>query len=613
MRLYQFKKNLRQAMDNNIPDLGWKDEARNSILAHIRKSKSWQEQPSDTGFEFGSLNSLFSGNILKPVAAMVLILTIVSSSFVTAVSAARASLPGDRLYAVKLGIERAQVGLTFSESKKTELEMSFAGTRLKEISTIIDNTTAEEAKNEVKLDRDPLEKSTKKKEAAENIGKAIERFNDNLNSVQERLEKISTKQDNGTPQQDETVGKKALEISKLVNEKTIDLEDNLLEIKQKITENAPQKEVAQPLAIDVVIKEAEEARQAAETVKDTSESLPAVDNSEKDVVLEATAATINKDDADLLETLDGALESVGDTNTKSLEVFVEKASESTDQGVKQEAVEKLQAKIVKIEKKLVKTEEKIEQVATESQGVGDVLLIEKSAKEDIGILNAKEYSIGHATGTAPIEETKAAGQEKEVILKNPAAQDASKESSSPIAAEGKESASSTPEILIDKKEDVLLKKEEPAKKEEVSIKDVIKETQEKPKQAKEAIKEVKKILDNKNTDNLGGAFEKVKEVIDIVKQANQTINNVQVEIKSQKKAEQESENIDKEAPKNLNSNPLNSDDANGQVQGEQVQSEKDNNNKAANKESASANSSDGEAPKEGVPAVAELNAEAVKS
>jgi len=600
-------------MDNNIPDLGWKDEARNSILAHIRKSKSWQEQPSDTGFEFGSLNSLFSGNILKPVAAMVLILTIVSSSFVTAVSAARASLPGDRLYAVKLGIERAQVGLTFSESKKTELEMSFAGTRLKEISTIIDNTTAEEAKNEVKLDRDPLEKSTKKKEAAENIGKAIERFNDNLNSVQERLEKISTKQDNGTPQQDETVGKKALEISKLVNEKTIDLEDNLLEIKQKITENAPQKEVAQPLAIDVVIKEAEEARQAAETVKDTSESLPAVDNSEKDVVLEATAATINKDDADLLETLDGALESVGDTNTKSLEVFVEKASESTDQGVKQEAVEKLQAKIVKIEKKLVKTEEKIEQVATESQGVGDVLLIEKSAKEDIGILNAKEYSIGHATGTAPIEETKAAGQEKEVILKNPAAQDASKESSSPIAAEGKESASSTPEILIDKKEDVLLKKEEPAKKEEVSIKDVIKETQEKPKQAKEAIKEVKKILDNKNTDNLGGAFEKVKEVIDIVKQANQTINNVQVEIKSQKKAEQESENIDKEAPKNLNSNPLNSDDANGQVQGEQVQSEKDNNNKAANKESASANSSDGEAPKEGVPAVAELNAEAVKS
>lgn len=195
---------MRQLRANTLPSQSFKARARIEILAEVQRSPLCQPDI----FSARSFSNL--GLLLRPAGMMILIMALVlSGGSIATVAAAKSSLPGDILYPVKIGLERAQINLAFSEQKQTELEMNFANSRLEEVNKIIAQADSEA-------------KATTKA----NITQAMDHFASSLNSVQDKLKNAP------------------VEVSKLVSQKTTALEDNLLQIKVNV---ATDKEIEKAL------------------------------------------------------------------------------------------------------------------------------------------------------------------------------------------------------------------------------------------------------------------------------------------------------------------------------------------------------------------------------
>lgn len=218
MMFYRCKKLIRQAGSGINPAESWKQSTREALLAEIRRSPVWRQTQNQ--LQVKKVSSSFASFlpnyrvIFRPMGVMAMIAAVVFSGSIATVSAARSSLPGDTFYPVKIGLERAQISLALSQEKKAELEIAFAGSRLKEAEEIM-------ARENSSPDRQI-------KDAA-NIGEAIFHLTAGLDSVQKRLEDIN-KADNAQA---------AVGISKLVNDNALVLEENLLQLKGKIVKDQP--------------------------------------------------------------------------------------------------------------------------------------------------------------------------------------------------------------------------------------------------------------------------------------------------------------------------------------------------------------------------------------
>jgi len=363
MNFRSYKKILSNQVSGFCPESDWKKSSREALLAQIRQTKVWQ-QPEESSFFGSAFSAMFARHMLKPVLAGFLVFTTIIYSSIFTVQTAKASLPGDMIYPVKLGIENVRVGLVFSESKKAELEVQFAGTRLEEVKEVIGKEVLQGLAPEITKQN--------KKEVQRDIKKAIQEFSENIGSVQKRLEKIEIEQKSS---------EKVLEISKLVNEKTTELEQDLIKIKEKIIEKPVVSEpiIAEVESIESVINESTDIEETVETIE---EIIPTDEIQVKDQYIEvleatetATGTTSNQlaldeesdqEDEDFLESIEIALDTIDKANTKSLEVFVVKASESNNENTKQNAVEKLQSKIEKVEKDITNVGDKITKITEKS-------------------------------------------------------------------------------------------------------------------------------------------------------------------------------------------------------------------------------------------------------
>ena len=125
-------------------------EGRNRLLAEVDRMK-------ETGaFAKNGTKSVFSrysgqwfkniGNLLVgkentdmkllPRLAIYGLMTVLIAGFFT-VNASASSLPGDSLYGLKLGMERAQLALTFNDDARLELEGEFEDERLDEVGALL--------------------------------------------------------------------------------------------------------------------------------------------------------------------------------------------------------------------------------------------------------------------------------------------------------------------------------------------------------------------------------------------------------------------------------------------------------------------------------------------
>lgn len=76
-----------------------------------------------------------------PTAIVVLILVLTGT-----VQAAKSSLPGDNLFAVRKAMEKAQLGLTRNEDSRASLELEFANARLEDAQKVIAKNDNDQSK-----------------------------------------------------------------------------------------------------------------------------------------------------------------------------------------------------------------------------------------------------------------------------------------------------------------------------------------------------------------------------------------------------------------------------------------------------------------------------------
>lgn len=75
----------------------------------------------------------FTHAMVKPTAAALAVFVFAITGWVSAANMAGSALPGDELYKVKLGMERAQLALAFSPDQRAALQVEFANRRLEEM------------------------------------------------------------------------------------------------------------------------------------------------------------------------------------------------------------------------------------------------------------------------------------------------------------------------------------------------------------------------------------------------------------------------------------------------------------------------------------------------
>ncbi|MFH0854182.1 MAG: DUF5667 domain-containing protein [bacterium] len=186
-----------QKLKSIRPDDVFVCKTKEKLLILMGKSKV-EEQKIVELVKFGNiwydnLSKLFY-RLAKPVGVFLLILSVLAGGSVGVSFASYNSVPGDIFYDVKLTIEKAQISLKSKEEDKVKLEVEFAGRRIEEFNKV--------KANEI----------FKNKKEPKNTKIALDNFKKNIETVQQRLEKIK--------EQDFT--KETIEIVSLVEEKTVE-------------------------------------------------------------------------------------------------------------------------------------------------------------------------------------------------------------------------------------------------------------------------------------------------------------------------------------------------------------------------------------------------------
>ena len=136
--------NIKESTDI-CPSDAFKVRARVNLIEHIHASQSVKKamrSPSQAGVRHG----WYTGRA-RAVAIVVAVILCISVAGTGVAYASQSSLPGDTLYAVKLGTEQIQRIITFDDVAEVELELKFASTRLDELEEIANMPADQTAMN----------------------------------------------------------------------------------------------------------------------------------------------------------------------------------------------------------------------------------------------------------------------------------------------------------------------------------------------------------------------------------------------------------------------------------------------------------------------------------
>lgn len=115
----------------------------------------------------------FTHTMLKPVAAALAVFVFAVAGSISVVGAAGHALPGDQLYSVKLGIEKAQLALAIDADARAQLRVEFASHRLEEMVMVA---------------------ATSKNTGSGNVQLAANRFKTEVTNIQQELTAEGTSQ-----------------------------------------------------------------------------------------------------------------------------------------------------------------------------------------------------------------------------------------------------------------------------------------------------------------------------------------------------------------------------------------------------------------------------------
>lgn len=123
------------------PDKEWLEKTRYELLAEVAaQSKLSQARRLDWSERADLFFSAALRRVAPSVTKMIAVLLIVSLGSGVAL-AAQASVPGEMLWPVKRSMEQAELSLTFSQVKETEIHLKHVNNRLGEIDKLLQDNT----------------------------------------------------------------------------------------------------------------------------------------------------------------------------------------------------------------------------------------------------------------------------------------------------------------------------------------------------------------------------------------------------------------------------------------------------------------------------------------
>ena len=208
-------KQLRQVQPRNE----WKEDLKAQLLSQIRAYEVDKPKFNIVKFirEYNPLTPFVKGE-LRSVLITGLILAIFLSGSIFTVQAAKNSLPGHFLYPLKIAIEKTRTLLAINRENKVKLEVEFADQRLEEFGQIVQKY------NPLTLPRHTRDRLFTKGES-ESIAKAVQDFQDKLNTTKTGLEELRKSSENS----------KSVEVAKIIDKKTAEFENTLNKTCQKMS------------------------------------------------------------------------------------------------------------------------------------------------------------------------------------------------------------------------------------------------------------------------------------------------------------------------------------------------------------------------------------------
>ncbi len=284
-------KQLLQNFKTIRPDISWKKAHRELLLSQIGAQVTEPLSRQDRfkrgfNFSFAILREISPQFIFRPVGAFALAILLIIGGSVAKVSASN-SLPGDVFYSVKIAGEKAQLQLSNSPEDTARLEIEFVGRRIDELGRLLQKKTengyteelvkktmerAEESISHAKESLGNFQKEetnallaknieSKTREYEKSLNKAIvslpkelttqalkEKVNQTLRTVVETqvvaLQTLVTTPGNDTVVTKEELNTLFVERLNTINEKIIQEETTLLDVKKNFSVEIAEKETS---------------------------------------------------------------------------------------------------------------------------------------------------------------------------------------------------------------------------------------------------------------------------------------------------------------------------------------------------------------------------------
>ncbi|OGF30610.1 hypothetical protein A2533_03230 [Candidatus Falkowbacteria bacterium RIFOXYD2_FULL_35_9] len=163
------------------PREDWVKSNKELLLSQIKAQAPESRSSFFSFWYFGKmlLPQGFITFIAKPIGVISVIMLMIFGSGAFTVNASKNSLPGDILYSIKLTSEKVMIGLTVSDEKKTERNMTIADNRMRELETIV----ASDKNNDTKKQQIMV--------VTENLIGTMNGINKNIEDVSSKKEDLS--------------------------------------------------------------------------------------------------------------------------------------------------------------------------------------------------------------------------------------------------------------------------------------------------------------------------------------------------------------------------------------------------------------------------------------
>lgn len=262
----QMCRNLRTAEDRVAPDPVWVRRTRDTLLMQVKNT-----MPSASRITFGYRvretiraarpHRMFAW-VSRPVMASMSLVVFALGGSVMSVSAAENAMPGDLLYGLKIATEQARVALTSKTEDKVRLKTEFAGRRVVELTSAVGTD-----KN------------------AETVSQVAEMLKRDMDTIKQQLGDVAQESSTGT----------AVEVAKLVDQKSIEVMTALQDTKDQLSPEAVEKITeAQSVAADAGVKAIEVLVDNAKDSTDASSvsDVMQVIKDHTEAVAQVTAASV---------------------------------------------------------------------------------------------------------------------------------------------------------------------------------------------------------------------------------------------------------------------------------------------------------------------------------